>query len=62
MHRISPPLAALRCAQATISLLLPTAFLLFWRPCEQYGVAASAVTNVKAGLLDAARALGSSLG
>ncbi|KAL4446748.1 hypothetical protein ABPG77_007992 [Micractinium sp. CCAP 211/92] len=49
-------------ALATISLLLPTAYLLFWRPCEQYGVAASAVANVKAGLLDAARALGFSLG
>lgn len=44
--------------QATMILLLPYAYLLFWRPCERVGLTDSTVANVKAALLGAARALG----
>lgn len=45
-------------ALATMILLLPYAYLLFWRPCERVGLTDSTVANVKAALLGAARALG----
>ncbi|KAL4425430.1 hypothetical protein ABPG75_009446 [Micractinium tetrahymenae] len=49
-------------ALATMNLLLPAAYLLFWGPCERYGVADSSVENVKATLLSAAGALGFKVG
>lgn len=45
-----------------MNLLLPAAYLLFWGPCERYGVTDSAVANVRMALLGAAAALGFKLG